>query len=206
MIGTALPFLSMFPSVDWAGLFGYEPTEPLIFTRFFFWGFFAVVLAIYSVVYKHRATRNAYLFLVSLFFYFKTSGLFVFILLFSTVSDYVLAIAIHNAVPGLRFGGGVYLDDIPANNDAGAGSVHGELDETIYNLYCVYEDLSWEALGEYFLIDHQGTGTDADSGGWYLQVGRHYGDWTPYVRLDGAHRDDQDPYWASTEDTETESQ
>src|SRR5688572_26739970 len=89
-------------TIDWAGIFRYDPAEPLIFTRFFFWGFFAVVLAIYSIIHKHQATRNAYLFLVSLFFYYKTSGLFVFILLFSTVSDFVLAIAIHNAVPGLR--------------------------------------------------------------------------------------------------------
>ena len=82
-------------SIDWSGMFAYDEKAPLIFTRFFFWGFFAVVLAIYSIIHKQRALRNAYLFLVSLFFYYKSSGLFVGILLFSTVSDYVLALAIY---------------------------------------------------------------------------------------------------------------
>ncbi len=36
-------------------MFNYDEQEPLIFTRFFFWGFFAVVLAVFSVVYKQRA-------------------------------------------------------------------------------------------------------------------------------------------------------
>jgi len=89
-------------SIDWSGIFAYDEKAPLIFTRFFFWGFFAVVLAIYSIIHKQRALRNAYLFLVSLFFYYKSSGLFVCILLFSTVSDYVLALAIHGTRPGLK--------------------------------------------------------------------------------------------------------
>ena len=63
--------------IDWAGIFGYDPGTPLIFTQFFFWGFFAVVLVGYSLVYRNRAVRYAYLFAVSLFFYWKTSGLFI---------------------------------------------------------------------------------------------------------------------------------
>ncbi|MGB0881936.1 MAG: MBOAT family O-acyltransferase [Vicingaceae bacterium] len=75
----------------------YNEGEPLIFTAFFFWGFFAVVLAFYSVIHKKRAIRNAFLFLVSLFFYYKTSGLFITILLFSTFSDYGIGWAIYSA-------------------------------------------------------------------------------------------------------------
>lgn len=71
-------------------IFLYNETQPLIFTQFFFWGFFAVVLAVYSVIYKKNALRNAFLFLVSLFFYYKTSGLFISILLFSTILDYYI--------------------------------------------------------------------------------------------------------------------
>lgn len=71
-------------------IFTYHEDEPMIFTRFFFWGFFAVVLLFYSILYKKRGLRNAYLFLVSLFFYYKTSGLFISILLFSTMSDYII--------------------------------------------------------------------------------------------------------------------
>ncbi len=76
-------------------IFTYHNNEPLIFTGFFFWAFFAVVLAIYSLIYKKRGLRNAFLFIVSLFFYYKTSGLFVSILLFSTLSDYLIGKRIY---------------------------------------------------------------------------------------------------------------
>ncbi len=75
----------------------YDAASPLIFTGFFFWGFFALVLAVYSVIYKQRALRNAFLFFASLFFYWKTSGLFVTILLFSTVTDFFIGQGIHDS-------------------------------------------------------------------------------------------------------------
>jgi alginate O-acetyltransferase complex protein AlgI len=78
-------------------IFLYHQDSPLIFTRFFFWGFFAVVLAIYSIIYKKKALRNAYLFFISLFFYYKTGGLFFFILIFSTFTDFFIGLAIYNS-------------------------------------------------------------------------------------------------------------
>ncbi|MBK8498212.1 MAG: MBOAT family protein [Flavobacteriales bacterium] len=77
-------------SIDWAGLFVYDEKTPLIFTRFFFWGFFALVLAVLSIIHKHRAWRNAWLFAASTFFYYKTSGLFVGLLLFSIIMDFLI--------------------------------------------------------------------------------------------------------------------
>lgn len=73
-------------------IFLYNPEKPLIFTRFYFWVFFGLVLIVYSLVYKNknRSVRSAYLFLVSLFFYYKSSGMFFFILLFSTLTDYYI--------------------------------------------------------------------------------------------------------------------
>ena len=56
-----------------------------------------MVLAFYSIIHKKRAMRNAFLFLVSLFFYYKTSGLFISILLFSTLSDYGIGHLIHSS-------------------------------------------------------------------------------------------------------------
>lgn len=47
------------------------------------------MLAIYSLVYKVNKLRTAYLLLVSLFFYFKTSGVFLLLLLFTITSDFI---------------------------------------------------------------------------------------------------------------------
>lgn len=80
-----------------ANIFLFDPERPLIFTRLFFWVFYGVVLLIYSGIYRQRAVRNAFLFAASLFFYWKTSGLFFLILIFSTFSDYYLGILIHRA-------------------------------------------------------------------------------------------------------------
>jgi D-alanyl-lipoteichoic acid acyltransferase DltB (MBOAT superfamily) len=77
-------------------IFLFDQDNPLIFTRFFFWGFFAVILLFYSILYRQKSLRNLYLFLVSLFFYYKTGGLFFFILLFSTLTDYGIGHAIYS--------------------------------------------------------------------------------------------------------------
>ncbi len=65
--------------------------KPLTFIDLFFWLFFAVVLAIYGFIYKKQALRNLYLFIVSLFFYYKTGGVFIVLLLFTISSDYTWA-------------------------------------------------------------------------------------------------------------------
>ena len=78
-------------------IFTFSKDAPLIFTRFYFWAFFAVVMAGYSVIYKKEKPRNAYLFLVSLFFYYKTSGLFFMLLIFSTIVDYFIGKNIYKS-------------------------------------------------------------------------------------------------------------
>ncbi|MBK9175458.1 MAG: MBOAT family protein [Flavobacteriales bacterium] len=80
----------MVHGIDWSSLLLYDERSPLIFTRLFFWGFFLVVLAVYSAVYKRPLWRSGWLFGVSLFFYYKTSGLFVGLLLFSIVMDFLI--------------------------------------------------------------------------------------------------------------------
>ena len=61
-------------------IFLFDERHPLIFTRLNFWIFFVVVLGGYTLLYRKNPLRNAYLFLVSLFFYYKTGGLFFIIL------------------------------------------------------------------------------------------------------------------------------
>ena len=69
----------------------FDPSRPLNFASLFFWGYFAVVLFGFTLIHKRLAWRNAYLFLVSIYFYYKTSYFFFFLLLFSTGVDYTLA-------------------------------------------------------------------------------------------------------------------
>ena len=72
-------------------IFSFDPNSPLLFTQFYFWAFFAVVYAIFALIGNKRLMRNTFLFFVSLFFYFKTSGFSLLILLFVTISDFLIA-------------------------------------------------------------------------------------------------------------------
>lgn len=79
---------------DW---FTYNHNSPLLFTKQYFWVFLALVMLGYSAVYKNTARRNVYLFAVSLFFYYKTSGFYFIILLFSTLADFLIGQAIFKS-------------------------------------------------------------------------------------------------------------
>lgn len=108
-------------------LFSFDKEHPLLFTQFNFWAFFLLVIAGLCLIQSTKARmtvngwlsknekisfrfsespklviRNGYLFIVSLFFYFKTSGLFVLLLVFSTFLGYYL---------------GIRLDKIAENTD-----------------------------------------------------------------------------------------
>ena len=82
-------------------LFAFDPDSPLLFTQFYFWAFFAFVYAGFALTGSKRLLRNAYLFFVSLLFYYKTSGLSVLILIFVTCSDFLIA----RRIAGARKGG-----------------------------------------------------------------------------------------------------
>ena len=69
-------------------LFAFDQAHPLLFTQFYFWAFFAFVFAGLALIQNKVLLRNAYLFAASLFFYYKTSGLFVLLLLFVVIYNY----------------------------------------------------------------------------------------------------------------------
>lgn len=85
-------------------LFSFDSSHPLLFTQIHFWVFFLIVYAIYTFfctgrpLTKHRrVARNAYLFAVSLLFYYKTSGLFVLLLVISTLLGWWLGIRMDSS-------------------------------------------------------------------------------------------------------------
>ena len=94
----------MFP-VDISNLldqFRYHPNAPLIFNSGFFLFLFLGFLAIYMLVYKHKKAHIIYLTLFSFFFYYKSSGIYVLVLLFTTITDYALAKLMYQTPKGLK--------------------------------------------------------------------------------------------------------
>ncbi|MCQ2295831.1 MAG: MBOAT family protein [Bacteroidales bacterium] len=95
-----------------SNLFSFDDSHPLLFTQFHFWAFFLFVYIGFCLIVSvgekrsrrklmdkptgqrisraRRLWRNGYLFLVSLFFYYKTSGEYVVLLAFATVVGYFL--------------------------------------------------------------------------------------------------------------------
>src|SRR5688572_24947941 len=55
-------------------VFGFDPQHPLLFTEFYFWAFFLLVMIGFSLVHKRRLMRSVFLMAIGLFFYWKTSG------------------------------------------------------------------------------------------------------------------------------------
>jgi alginate O-acetyltransferase complex protein AlgI len=78
-------------------IFLYHEESPMLFSRFYFWGFFAVLLIGYCFLYKKNILRNLYLFAFSLFFYYKSGGYFFSLLILSIVVDYLMGILIAHA-------------------------------------------------------------------------------------------------------------
>lgn len=84
-------------------LLSFDQEHPLLFTQFNFWAFFLLVYVFFCIIVTLLAKRrndkqgkqvwrNTYLFFVSTFFYYKTSGTFVLLLVFSTLTGYLLGI------------------------------------------------------------------------------------------------------------------
>jgi len=81
-------------------ILAFDENSPLLFTQFYFWAFFALVYALFALIIGRQSSavsnqklhlRNVYLLFVSWFFYYKTSGLFLLILAFVTISDWLIA-------------------------------------------------------------------------------------------------------------------
>ena len=104
-------------------IFAFNSDSPLLFTQFYFWAFFAIVYAVFALIMevgaqsaqarrregdkaKGRNTRlhlrNVFLMAVSWFFYYKTSGLFLLLLLFVTLSDWLIAWRIYKNLTAKR--------------------------------------------------------------------------------------------------------
>ena len=91
-------------------LFIYDEEHPLLFTQIHFWVLFLVIYLFFGLIVAcqrkqsdgsldpvRRVLRNGYLFAFSLLFYYKTSELFVLLLVFSTFLGWMLGIGMDKS-------------------------------------------------------------------------------------------------------------
>jgi D-alanyl-lipoteichoic acid acyltransferase DltB (MBOAT superfamily) len=84
---------------DW---YLFNSDKPLLFNSGLFLVLFIVFYAIYTQILNKQDFRNIYVVLFSLFFYYKSSGFYFWILLFSSVVDYSLSLLIFKETVQLK--------------------------------------------------------------------------------------------------------
>ncbi|MDD4223496.1 MAG: MBOAT family protein [Candidatus Cloacimonetes bacterium] len=80
----------------------YDPQNPLIFTSTFFLFFFVALIFFYPLVVSRIKVRTWYLMIASLFFYYKTSGAFVLLLVITAGINYLIGFGIANSESKVR--------------------------------------------------------------------------------------------------------
>lgn len=98
-----------------ASLFAFNDDHPLLFTQIHFWVLFLIIYLFFGLIVARqrrqadgsldptrRVLRNGYLFAFSLVFYYKTSGLFVLLLVLSTLLGWVLGIRMDHTASNAR--------------------------------------------------------------------------------------------------------
>ncbi|HRY83991.1 MAG TPA: MBOAT family O-acyltransferase [Candidatus Cloacimonadota bacterium] len=84
--------------LDWfLNILAYNPKQPLLFNSSFFLFFFLVIMIFYPLLAGRIKTRTWYLMLFSLYFYYKTSGVFVLLLLVTSGVNFLLGAQIHRS-------------------------------------------------------------------------------------------------------------
>ena len=69
----------------------YSPGEPMLFSSGTFWALFMVFLPLYALLRGRRLQMVAFVVAFSLYFYYKSSGLFVMLLLMTSLVDWGLS-------------------------------------------------------------------------------------------------------------------
>mgnify|MGYP001117255897 FL=1 len=78
-------------------LLAYDASSPLIFSSGLFLFLFAGFLLIYSAFRRAPTARIVYVIAFSLYFYYKSSGIYFLLLIFAAASDFLIAQGIYRA-------------------------------------------------------------------------------------------------------------
>ncbi|MBR4037354.1 MAG: MBOAT family protein [Tidjanibacter sp.] len=76
-------------------IFTYSPESPMLFSSRDFLLLFLPFFAIYTLASRRVTWRNLYLTLFSIFFYYKTGGLYFLLLVLMSLTDYTLSLFVH---------------------------------------------------------------------------------------------------------------
>lgn len=77
-----------------AGMFKYDASAPMLFSSGLFWILFLLFIPVYSLLKKSKAKMVVFVVLFSLYFYYKSSGLFFLMLLATSLIDWLVSKAI----------------------------------------------------------------------------------------------------------------
>ena len=78
-------------------LLAYDASSPLIFSSGLFLFLFAGFMLIYNAFRRAPMARIVYVILFSLYFYYKSSGIYFLLLIFAATSDFLIAQEIGRA-------------------------------------------------------------------------------------------------------------
>ena len=76
-------------------IFTYSPESPMLFSSRDFLLLFLPFFAIYTLASRRVTWRNLYLTLFSIFFYYKTGGIYFLLLVLMSLTDYTLSLFVH---------------------------------------------------------------------------------------------------------------
>lgn len=91
---TVLTYLESFFSLSSDQIrswFEYDPSNPLLFSTSLFLGLFLVFYLVYILTKKYAYFRTVYVFLFSMFFYYKAGGEYFILLILSALINYILS-------------------------------------------------------------------------------------------------------------------
>ncbi|WP_159801837.1 MBOAT family protein [Flavobacterium sp. MK4S-17] len=100
-----MQFTDILPHVGWQDVqewFTYNPKKPLLFNTGLFLGLFIVFYGIYLLLRKTFHLRILYVVCFSVFFYYKSSGMYFLLLLFTTIVDYTLSYFLYRETRELQ--------------------------------------------------------------------------------------------------------
>lgn len=91
MIPVAIPDLTSTALGNFAGQFAYDPSAPMLFSSGVFWVLFIVFLPVYALLKGSKMQMALFVVAFSLYFYYKSSGLFFLMLMGTSLVDWIVS-------------------------------------------------------------------------------------------------------------------